>query len=292
MAHPHQSSDPPLSSPPDLSLAERDDGPDEAARRRRDAVPADALAPPDDLFDTDPFAEPASWRLQYDAALVTHLARAGFSGQQWEVFKQAVLSYGLDVVRSMIQSGAMFYDAKRIGRPVPRGLDPLVGDDLDDVVTDTVIRGFQLFERNLHEGRWTADRGASLRTYYVNGCIREFPNVYRALERSRRHAAMTELVADVVEQVEEPVTGPEESVLFRAQLEEFLAVLSEREGEVLILAAEGYGGTSIAEHLNISSSAVYNYLDRAREKLSGKFGHRYGADRSHSSKRRSSDDRA
>jgi RNA polymerase sigma-70 factor (ECF subfamily) len=104
-------------------------------------------------------------------------------------------------VMAWLHSGAFF---KRngmagTGRVVAGTTADLPRDDRLHLTHDILLAGYRLFwEHGIQKRRWVRGKGASLKTYYLNACIREFPNVYRRWQRGQQRWQRVELTADLV----------------------------------------------------------------------------------------------
>jgi hypothetical protein len=147
--------------------------------QRTGGVPAEALAPFEHLKD-------ASWleRLAADRELVARLARQGFRGPEWDRFADVLARYGYQVIRVWILTMKVFPQLR--ARGLAGGLHPpddgrrWGSEEADELALETVATAIVKFRQNvLLPGRWTPERGASLKTFFVGQCLIRFANVYR-----------------------------------------------------------------------------------------------------------------
>ncbi|MEU3767898.1 hypothetical protein AB0E55_22840 [Amycolatopsis keratiniphila] len=120
-----------------------------------------------------------------DTLLVQRLAAQQFHGAEFEVFRAELAAYAYPVLRSWIRRKMIYDLCARIGRPVT-STDKIrehLAHSLDDrieLASDAIADGLRVFRRYaLVGGRWSAEGGASLKTYFVGACLRAFPAAYR-----------------------------------------------------------------------------------------------------------------
>jgi DNA-directed RNA polymerase specialized sigma24 family protein len=147
-------------------------------------------------------AEVAALRLAQLAAdqeMVNRLRRADFTGPAYEMVKAMLAGYGLPVIRAMIRRRQIYQLCADHGRPVqcPDHVREHLARDEDDrleLAAENVARALPFFRKNaLLNGNWNAEGGATLTTYFVGGCIRMFPNAFRAWHREFRMGHVLQL---------------------------------------------------------------------------------------------------
>jgi RNA polymerase sigma factor (sigma-70 family) len=105
-------------------------------------------------------------------------------------------------VMAWLYSGVFFErnSVASTGRTVAGTTADLPRDDLLDLAHDILFAGHRLFwEHGIEKRRWVRSKGASLKTYYLNACIREFPNIYRRWQRGQQRWQRVELAPDLVD---------------------------------------------------------------------------------------------
>jgi DNA-directed RNA polymerase specialized sigma24 family protein len=107
-------------------------------------------------------------------------------------------------------------------------------------------------------GRWRADGGASLLTYYVGACIQVYPGIYRKWYREYRRRTAIEPQATPPEP-DHP--GVEDYIVLRASL---LGELDEATWVALTMKAEGATYKEIATVLGRTPKAAENLLRRGK----------------------------
>lgn len=206
-------------------------------------------------------------RHDQDQVLVDRLAINGFADREYDLYNEALVRYGFIVSLSWIQSGTMIRHCKIRGRPV----GPLPADatqqDRRDLAVDTAVEGSVLFRRiALMERRWSPERGASLKTYYIGACIQSYPNVYRRWYR--QHSSWYPVAPDDPSPDSQWQDGPENHLIVKMIVEEAISTLDEATKVALTMRADGFPHRAIAEVLGKTEKSVERMLDRGRRRCS------------------------
>jgi RNA polymerase sigma factor (sigma-70 family) len=104
-------------------------------------------------------------------------------------------------VMAWLHSGVFFErnSLTNTGRAVAGTTADIPRDELLHLAHDILLAGYRLFwEHGVQKRRWVRGKGASLKTYYLNACIREFPNIYRRWQRGQHRWRQVELAPDLV----------------------------------------------------------------------------------------------
>lgn len=207
----------------------------------------------------------AAGRLEADAELYGVLGEENFGGPLWEHYAEELARYGCAVMAAWLRTGLIIKECRRHGRPVelPGTWTP---DDQWEVVLETVAKGLENFKISLCEGRWSAEAGASLRTYFAGSCVRAFPNVVRAFIREQdrwtRAGQAWEHEAELAES--QSHHDPMTVIDARHSLEAMVADSPERTKAIQRLSFDGYSVKEIADALEMTPSLVSAALHRAR----------------------------
>ncbi|MFD3580691.1 hypothetical protein [Streptomyces sp. NPDC058644] len=129
-----------------------------------------------------------------DAEIVEILRARNFEGPLYLKVAGQLMEYAWPIMLGWTASGEIFRQARQALCPVPAHLilPHWTQDDRYEVVADSVLNGLDAFRNNaLVGGRWSPDKGASLKTYYVRACIFAFRKVYEAWSLERAEAART-----------------------------------------------------------------------------------------------------
>jgi hypothetical protein len=111
-------------------------------------------------------------RLAGDADLARTLKAQGFSGRDYEVFRDELIRYGVAVLRGWLRTGAIPGKCRQKGiRGVPAQMSrQFDGDTAEELAGESVARALEPFRvQALLGGRWDPGRGAALKTYFVHG---------------------------------------------------------------------------------------------------------------------------
>ncbi|MET8853414.1 hypothetical protein [Amycolatopsis sp. NPDC004625] len=124
-------------------------------------------------------------RLGGDAQVHKRLAEQDFTGPEYELFRAELAAYALPVLRSFIRRKVIYQMCRDAQRPVDatdKVREHLAhnADDRLELACEAVARGLHLFERDaLRGGRWSPERGASLKTFFVGACVRSFTDAFK-----------------------------------------------------------------------------------------------------------------
>ncbi|MFI7424517.1 helix-turn-helix transcriptional regulator [Nonomuraea sp. NPDC049684] len=148
-------------------------------------------------------------------------------------------------------------------------------DEVEEFVHDLAGEGVERFRRAVEEGQCDPRRGASMRTYFIGGCLFAFEKVYRhrcrqqRLERALVSAGLAHDVAAL-----EPVRqfaltpGPERQVIVRDEISRAMAQIPAPEmHQVLWYSALGYTQQEAAEKAGLTPKALEGRLRRVRQKF-------------------------
>jgi DNA-directed RNA polymerase specialized sigma24 family protein len=214
--------------------------------------------------DGSPGDRPA---LEGDAVLCRYLRQQRFQGPAWDRFSHDLLAYGLSAIKGLIASGAIFGEVRKRGRSVSDSRWMLSPEDIDEIASDTVMRGYKVFlERGLIKGDWSASGGRTLAQYFRAACIGEFPNALRKRERDLCRQSNVSPIGDLaaLDAVFECMPTNE----LDSRIEELTDLLSEQQMEIFALRHDGHSIKEVAEILGQPSKWVTNQISRARAKIS------------------------
>ncbi|MFH8886778.1 hypothetical protein [Streptomyces californicus] len=227
-------------------------------------------------------------RLLYDAARVDELAYHGFKGRDYQVFEGELYREVQPIVLGMIRNGKLARLAQKHSERQGWGffINP---DDLlllksnsearDMIMVDMVTEALKKLQRDLQAGRgWRADhngpRGAScLTSYFIQVCVWMFRRAYVDWAQERVKWARLHSVYDFTEDAANEVgigrlLGATDYVVedevFGTNFEEILDEQAPETQAVVRLTVMGFGGTEVADKLNISHGTVRNRLTRFR----------------------------
>ncbi|MGH3352302.1 MAG: sigma factor-like helix-turn-helix DNA-binding protein [Nocardioides sp.] len=223
-----------------------------------------------------------------DQRLRDALAAEGFVGPNYDRWKSEMTAYALSVLNGWLASGAVFemLAARGTGLAVTEKQRRALMADKDEregIVHEVVAQALVRFrERELVTGRWSAEGGASLATYFMEGAIcNEFPNRFRAWQRdfSRRAEPCEDEVLEpmcsgppsasmsLAVAFDSGLTDPEWIVMSKDGCDAILAELSPRMARIFRYRADGYSYAEIAELEGSTPAAITEAVGRVRRRL-------------------------
>ncbi|SBT40347.1 RNA polymerase sigma factor [Micromonospora narathiwatensis] len=247
--------------------------------RRNIAVPASWLADfagtrEDHDLDETVRALRRRERLAEDADLVAWLRRYNFTGRDYDLFATELARYGYAVMVAWIRQGAIFGKCRERGAGLP---EPPLGalsrpDVAEELANETVAKALRSFRDTvLIPGRWNADRGASLKTFFIGQCLIRFPNIYRAWLNNEVHH---DVLVDELTLFDRPASGgppadPAQLAVLRQEVDVLLTGAPPRTRTMLTLILAGYTQADVASLLGLTENAVQKALSYYRTRLTG-----------------------
>jgi DNA-directed RNA polymerase specialized sigma24 family protein len=227
--------------------------------------------------ELDPLAsEPAA----DDAKLFIRLAADGFAGPSYERVIEILWRYAYQVIRSWVFTGVISGKCAQKGvkgAPTAEDLRGWTADELEDLVQETLASAERKFQRNAKKGKgWQPDQRASLKSYFVTGCLFELATVYKRLRRHRDHDVNREASHPV--ELSDQVPDIAETVLDRLEAAELLAQLipDSRLRLVMRLDSNGLSTAEISQILDDGTSPravegmIYRYKRKTRKDSDGR----------------------
>lgn len=215
-------------------------------------------------------------RRMADGKLVEDLALVGFTGPLQEQFETELARYGRSVLGAWLRTGHIDVLLRRQGlggglTEVERSRAQRDRHLLSDLADITVAQAIHQFRTQaLMKGKWRPDGGASLTTYFMGRCVYTFAAELDRYRTQYRHQMLDgfedgELFERTVSTVAE---DPEQIAAVSSETRAVFDLLNDRERQVVVLTAEGYDQTEIAEVLGLSSArAVEGTLRRMRKRI-------------------------
>ena len=209
-------------------------------------------------------------RLAVDQELVDRVRLEGFGGTTWRLLSEALVAYGTQVIRPWVRTGRIFPHCREKGfkvkEPPPSGMASF---DVADLADETVAFAITRFQNEvLATGRWDPTRGASLKTFFIGMCLKQFPTTYTEwLRRAGREAEEQRALRDRACHGGDWGT-PWRPAAIAVSMEETLEALvpDELTRAVVQMRHEGYHQAEISEVLGISEGAVESRLHRLRSR--------------------------
>lgn len=142
--------------------------------------------------------------LEKDRQLYEELRRAEFRGPRYEVFAQELWTYGIRTLTAWMRTGSIAHHCHRYNvafdaSETERSILARTSEVREALAVDSIAKAAPRFvERALHGGEWNPDKGASMFTFFVGGCVMAFGDVFKAWSRKRRRevAAMASGLLD------------------------------------------------------------------------------------------------
>ena len=191
----------------------------------------------------------------HGAALIDRLTCEGALSADEESVWLDLTDYGIRAVRTMIDSGEIFARFRSLTRGTLR---PAPYPEFDEQVrsilaTDAVSLGLTSFFRRIRAGEWDPSRKASLRTYFVNGCVLEFKRFYEEwLARLQEEPLGEDHDADVPDRER----NLDERVTESVDLERWMSGLPERQRVIVRLILAGQSMRTIADETGYSPESL------------------------------------
>lgn len=208
-----------------------------------------------------------------DVKIVERLRAQDFKGPNSDMFHLWLRDYSIRVITVLISTGGIFARCAKLGRHVAKPDDyewMLTRDVCEQLTAACVDKGLEVFhEHALRRGGWRPDGKASLSTYAVNQCVREFPPPFRHWLRRRLLSASFLDAAGVPERaIDHGQPDPADVVANRSEAEWLLAKFPEPERTALRLRAEeGLTQEEAAARVGLTAKALESRIGRARSRL-------------------------
>lgn len=209
-------------------------------------------------------------RLAADIDLYRDLQSQGFSGRDYEYFETVLACYGQAVIAGWLCRRTIEAKCreKRL-RHVPRleAVD-LSADDVDEIVLETVAEALFYFrDRVLAPSKWDANRGASLRTFFIGQCLIRFVAVMnRWLNEQNRDILGDD--EDVRERDEVSAIDVEGDVITSLATNQALRCVSRADARIAIsLQSQGFSLREIGNRLGRTEKAVEGMIAYAKRQI-------------------------
>lgn len=191
----------------------------------------------------------ADSRLDADRELVRFLAKHGFIGPAYRKFEEEIVRYGIAVIGAWMRQRLIFDKCCNIGIMLPRP-DTWSEEDRYELTLETVGRAAVKLHSDLVDKIWDPDKGASLNSYFIRGCLYEFAGIYRAWHRLEAQRRNESSILVEHEDLIDNMPGPEEMAITQAELGRGMRNIRGKKVRIaLVLAAYGYTYSEIAHIL-------------------------------------------
>jgi hypothetical protein len=211
-------------------------------------------------------------RLTADQNLVTALQLERCEGPVWDVFVRALAEYGLAVMTAWVSSGVIVQKCREKGlrgvKPLPpRGLPAEAAEELACLVVAESILEFK--NRAVMANGWQANRGASLKTFFIGRCLIDYVPVYRRWsdEEHPSRAKREREQSFTFDRAKRPNEDVHDLVVARERLDELVRQLPPGvDRDIALLRAEGYTNVEVAELLGLTLPAVKSRIHSMRKR--------------------------
>ena len=212
-------------------------------------------------------------RLDVDRQLVAELRANNFTGVHWDYYAIELTKYGLAVLTGWSIRGLILDKVRRRGfggLPAPRDdslTDPVMAAS---VAGETVVNALIAFRKDvLIPGVWDPAKGASIKTFFIGQCLKQFANVYRAWH----HETYGDASFNAVDAAEIPEAGfgHHEDVVVRVstqhEIRRVLATIKDpRVKQAFVLSSAGHSHVEIARRLGVTDKAVERMMANERDR--------------------------
>jgi len=215
-------------------------------------------------------------RLAVDGDLIRYLQLSGFSDdtEEWKAFALALAEYGYSVFRAWLGTGEII---KKLAARTVRGRSDLPSpfrlteDEVGELAAELIVRGIGSFRRNvLARGRWQADGGASLKTFFVGHLLFLVPITFRQWRKDAGRELSFDPSQPPLEQTAHGMT-PTDRVELRMMLNDVRDELHADLLRMFDLQANGRSIAEIASELGVTQSQVKTDMMRARRRIAERF---------------------
>lgn len=211
----------------------------------------------------------AADRLLADQLVVQAILEEGLHGPRHQTLEDALIRYAVPVLQQFLADGRIVNKAADLGRP-PGGSEAWLDftkADREEFAYDMVADALPAFTKAVfEERRWSPGRRASLKTYFVNGCVLQFPRLYRKWLDQRRTVRPGGLEIDM--SGGDPAPDPANTVALHDETARMLEKITDTKiREVLVLRAAGYTAEDAARQVGLTPKAAEGRLARIRMAL-------------------------
>jgi DNA-directed RNA polymerase specialized sigma24 family protein len=211
----------------------------------------------------------AADRLLADQLVVKAIIEEGLNGPRHRELEEVLIRYAVPALRNLLAGGAIVGKAARLGRPLGGAAAWLdfTETDREEFARDMVADALPVFTKAVfEEQRWSPAGGASLKTYFVNGCTLQFPALYRKWKAQRR------MVLPVGLQIglsgDDPVLDPADVAVRRDEAARMLEMIPDPQiREYVALRADDHTAEEAARQVGLTLKAAEGRLARIRKKL-------------------------
>lgn len=135
---------------------------------------------------------PPAPALERDRQLYAELLRAEFRGPRYDVFAEKLWTYGIRTLTAWMRAGTITgqchrYNVAFDASEIELSILARSSETREALAVDSIAAAAPRFlQRSLIDGEWNPNKGASMFTYFVGGCVMAFGDVFKAWSRKRR----------------------------------------------------------------------------------------------------------
>jgi len=197
---------------------------------------------------------------------------------EYEALANRLFAYAVPLFKSLLRTGLI--KKELFDRHLPVGL---TSDDYERLHTSmaardalaitVVIAGEEYFRRTvIPRMKWNADGGASLETFFVNGCLLHFAASVRSWRKEHPEWAVTPGPSTVNEEAPAATADPQADAMMvavedRDLIDRLVALAPPMVKTIMLLMLDGLSFAEIGDQLGISARAVEGRLHRFRTSI-------------------------
>lgn len=211
--------------------------------------------------------------------LVARAREEGFETAAYGVLSAHLWDYAMPVIKDALRTGKMpkMLNDRGIIQPISAADRVALHSSMesrDDLAIDTVAAGeAHLRDVTIAKDRWKPDEGASIETFFITGCLFQFPAVYRRWSKERTDMLTT--LAGLHPETFAPVRSDRDIADVAANREMARAVLRHADPDtraILVLLAEDRTHAEVGKMVGLSERAVEGRVYRFRSVVRDVFG--------------------
>lgn len=212
-------------------------------------------------------------RLAADVDIHTRLALIGFTGSEYEEFKNELARYGVDVMTGWLRTGKIFPKMREAGYGLPAPPEGALDRDAqDELAGETVTVALHRFHHDvLLRRRWDPTKGARLTTFFIGQCKIRFANIYRAwLEKEVPSDMLLDPATDDsrLHRQTSVVDSPEWKAVARSYIRRGTRAINDpRAHRALEMIARDRPQAEIARELGMTEKAVERMMANQRARI-------------------------
>lgn len=207
----------------------------------------------------------------------------GFETAAYQMLSQHLWGYAMPVIKDWLRTGKMprQLNDRSIVQPISAADRVALHTSMesrDDLAIDIVAAGEKHLKTvTIPKDRWKPDEGASIETFFITGCLFQFPKVYRnwSKERTDRLSVLVGLLPDTFAPRHSSVDTAETAT----NREMANAILREADADtraILALLAAGMTQAEVGQQVGLSERAVEGRVYRFKATVRDLFGEKPG----------------